>query len=362
MLAQSLSYASVPRRDDPRQDAARRTRSSDFITGIFVAAHPDPAVPGGAGRAAAEARRARERGQARRVPHRHAAPARASSSALGVIGTVGARRSARGSARSCSTTGRSAASTSCLLAAGGGGVHPGAHARQGLIALKSYERAAIAWVVGIVGVRRDASRSATSCSCATSSASSLGSLAAAGGDGRASCFGADAARRDRRPRDLVGSDRARAARDLTAAVSRSADAPPTASARRAGLPRAACAWRGRSSGSRTCSSSRRRARPACCSRAGSIVEDTSIAFVCFCLAASGTYYLNDALDVDADRRHPTKRHRPGRVGRGLGADRGQRVGIAARRRRDRAVVRGALAALARRRRLPGADDRRTACG
>jgi decaprenyl-phosphate phosphoribosyltransferase len=37
---------------------------------------------------------------------------------------------------------------------------------------------------------------------------------------------------------------------------------------------------------------------------------TGIAFVCFCLAASGTYYLNDAIDVDADRHHPTKRYRP----------------------------------------------------
>src|SRR5205823_9576646 len=37
---------------------------------------------------------------------------------------------------------------------------------------------------------------------------------------------------------------------------------------------------------------------------------TGIAFICFCLAASGTYYINDALDVDADRRHPTKRFRP----------------------------------------------------
>lgn len=34
------------------------------------------------------------------------------------------------------------------------------------------------------------------------------------------------------------------------------------------------------------------------------------AFVCFCLAASGTYYLNDAADVDADRLHPKKRFRP----------------------------------------------------
>ena len=34
------------------------------------------------------------------------------------------------------------------------------------------------------------------------------------------------------------------------------------------------------------------------------------AFGCFCLAASGTYYLNDAADVEADRLHPKKRHRP----------------------------------------------------
>jgi decaprenyl-phosphate phosphoribosyltransferase len=34
------------------------------------------------------------------------------------------------------------------------------------------------------------------------------------------------------------------------------------------------------------------------------------AFACFCLAASGTYFLNDAADVEADRRHPKKRHRP----------------------------------------------------
>ena len=37
---------------------------------------------------------------------------------------------------------------------------------------------------------------------------------------------------------------------------------------------------------------------------------TVIAFVCFCLAASGTYYLNDVCDAEADRLHPRKRHRP----------------------------------------------------
>ena len=36
----------------------------------------------------------------------------------------------------------------------------------------------------------------------------------------------------------------------------------------------------------------------------------AIAFVCFCLVASGTYLLNDAMDVEADREHPRKRSRP----------------------------------------------------
>lgn len=46
-----------------------------------------------------------------------------------------------------------------------------------------------------------------------------------------------------------------------------------------------------------------------------------IAFVAFCAAASGTYFLNDVADVEADRRHPTKRYRPiaaGEVPVGLG--------------------------------------------
>lgn len=34
------------------------------------------------------------------------------------------------------------------------------------------------------------------------------------------------------------------------------------------------------------------------------------AFVVLCLVASGNYILNDLLDMQADRRHPTKRHRP----------------------------------------------------
>ncbi len=37
---------------------------------------------------------------------------------------------------------------------------------------------------------------------------------------------------------------------------------------------------------------------------------TIVAFVCFCFAASGTYFLNDAADVEADRLHPVKRNRP----------------------------------------------------
>lgn len=36
----------------------------------------------------------------------------------------------------------------------------------------------------------------------------------------------------------------------------------------------------------------------------------SIAFLVFCLASSGTYFMNDAVDREADGRHPVKRHRP----------------------------------------------------
>ena len=43
---------------------------------------------------------------------------------------------------------------------------------------------------------------------------------------------------------------------------------------------------------------------------GSVIFDTIVAFVAFCLAASGTYFLNDAFDVEADRRHAKKRFRP----------------------------------------------------
>lgn len=44
-----------------------------------------------------------------------------------------------------------------------------------------------------------------------------------------------------------------------------------------------------------------------------------LVFVAFCLAASGTYFWNDVLDVEADRAHPTKSSRPiaaGEVGIG----------------------------------------------
>ena len=43
---------------------------------------------------------------------------------------------------------------------------------------------------------------------------------------------------------------------------------------------------------------------------GPSLAKTAVAFVCFCLAASGTYCWNDALDVEADRMHPKKRARP----------------------------------------------------
>ncbi|MFL6126499.1 decaprenyl-phosphate phosphoribosyltransferase [Actinophytocola sp.] len=41
-----------------------------------------------------------------------------------------------------------------------------------------------------------------------------------------------------------------------------------------------------------------------------VVADAAIAFVAFCLVASAVYLINDAIDVEADRAHPTKRNRP----------------------------------------------------
>jgi 4-hydroxybenzoate polyprenyltransferase/phosphoserine phosphatase len=40
------------------------------------------------------------------------------------------------------------------------------------------------------------------------------------------------------------------------------------------------------------------------------IATTLLAFVCFCMAASSAYILNDLLDLPADRAHPRKRLRP----------------------------------------------------
>ncbi|MBI1338825.1 UbiA family prenyltransferase [bacterium] len=42
---------------------------------------------------------------------------------------------------------------------------------------------------------------------------------------------------------------------------------------------------------------------------------TALGFLCMCALASGTYFLNDLLDLASDRAHPTKRHRPFAAGR-----------------------------------------------
>jgi len=42
---------------------------------------------------------------------------------------------------------------------------------------------------------------------------------------------------------------------------------------------------------------------------GHTLARVGIAFGAFCLISSGTYLLNDVRDLEADRRHPTKRHR-----------------------------------------------------
>ena len=58
---------------------------------------------------------------------------------------------------------------------------------------------------------------------------------------------------------------------------------------------------------------------------GDVIVRVAVAFVAFCLAASGTYFFNDAMDADADRAHPTKRHRPVAAG-DLGVGRAKLIG------------------------------------
>ena len=41
-----------------------------------------------------------------------------------------------------------------------------------------------------------------------------------------------------------------------------------------------------------------------------VLLPVALAFVVFCMAASGIYLVNDAMDVEADRAHPTMRFRP----------------------------------------------------
>nr|WP_328796718.1 decaprenyl-phosphate phosphoribosyltransferase [Halosaccharopolyspora lacisalsi] len=41
-----------------------------------------------------------------------------------------------------------------------------------------------------------------------------------------------------------------------------------------------------------------------------VLFDAALAFVMFSMAASGVYFINDILDVESDRAHPTKRNRP----------------------------------------------------
>lgn len=43
---------------------------------------------------------------------------------------------------------------------------------------------------------------------------------------------------------------------------------------------------------------------------GHALRQALAAFAIFCVVASGVYFVNDALDVESDRRHPIKRMRP----------------------------------------------------
>ncbi|OMQ14755.1 decaprenyl-phosphate phosphoribosyltransferase [Modestobacter sp. VKM Ac-2676] len=41
-----------------------------------------------------------------------------------------------------------------------------------------------------------------------------------------------------------------------------------------------------------------------------VLVPTIVAFLLFCVSASGVYLVNDSIDVEEDRRHPKKRYRP----------------------------------------------------
>jgi decaprenyl-phosphate phosphoribosyltransferase len=41
-----------------------------------------------------------------------------------------------------------------------------------------------------------------------------------------------------------------------------------------------------------------------------VLGPTAVAFLLFCVCASGVYLVNDSIDVEEDRRHPKKRYRP----------------------------------------------------
>src|ERR1700712_3200815 len=43
---------------------------------------------------------------------------------------------------------------------------------------------------------------------------------------------------------------------------------------------------------------------------GTVLWHTIVAIITFSLCASGGYLINDAADVESDRRHPKKRYRP----------------------------------------------------
>src|SRR5487761_267213 len=43
---------------------------------------------------------------------------------------------------------------------------------------------------------------------------------------------------------------------------------------------------------------------------GHVLGRSALAFVIFCAAASGTYFVNDTVDAEADRHHPIKSLRP----------------------------------------------------
>ena len=197
-----------------------------------------------------------------------------------------------------------------LLAIGSGAFIFALTLAQALIALRSYAASALSWLAGAVGCVIGAAI-AHDLFLRSELSFGIGAVFAALLDARVPCRSPPVRRSDRRDEALLTNIEPEPleiwALYTCFRVKIDGGREDVARARASGsgpAPLGASEAVGR----RTSWSSRLRA-PRAFSRSRSRPSGPTIAFVCFCLAASSTYCINDAIDVEADRQHPRKRNR-----------------------------------------------------